>query len=151
LEQQNMSHPDRDKILPVVESLRQAHHAWSLFRAGVHRETGNALTPPQADVLFSLHGTDGLTCADIGNRTCITKGTLTGIIDRLQSRGLVERWEDEYDGRRTIVALTNEGETLRASEYSLYLEQLAGRLHDLASDTADETTQAFQKISTLLA
>jgi DNA-binding MarR family transcriptional regulator len=146
-----MSDADQVRILTVVESLHQAHHAWSLFRVRIHRETGNALTPPQADVLFSLRGTEGLTCADIGNRTCITKGTLTGIVDRLQSRGLVERWEDEYDGRRTIVALTNEGEALSANEYSLFLEQLTGQLHDLEYDTADEATQALQNISTLLA
>ena len=53
---------------------------------------GPASTVAQANVIFTLGNTDGMTCKDIGDWTHITKGTLTGVIDRLELKGLVERW-----------------------------------------------------------
>ena len=41
------------------------------------------LTVSQADVIFTLGNTAGMTCGEIGERTLITKGTLTGVIDRV--------------------------------------------------------------------
>src|SRR5437879_3684643 len=42
----------------------------------------------------------------------ISKGTLTGIARTLESRGLVARSSHPSDGRRVLLALTPEGETL---------------------------------------
>lgn len=39
---------------------------------------------------------------------------ITGIVDRLEERGMVERRSDENDRRVKLIALTSEGERLRA-------------------------------------
>jgi DNA-binding MarR family transcriptional regulator len=39
---------------------------------------------------------------------------ITGIVDRLEERGIVERRSDESDRRVKLIALTSEGERLRA-------------------------------------
>ena len=46
-----------------------------------------------------------LVCSD-------SKGTLTGVVDRLEQRGVVERLANESDRRSSIVRLTARGETL---------------------------------------
>lgn len=70
------------------------------------------LTPAQFDIVATLGNTPGMTFRELGKRTLITKGTLTGVVDRLEQRGVVERMANESDGRSSIVRLTAQGETL---------------------------------------
>ena len=53
-----------------------------------------------------------MTFRELGERTLITKGTLTGVVDRLQTKGLVCRENCPKDGRSTIVSLTHAGEKI---------------------------------------
>jgi DNA-binding MarR family transcriptional regulator len=53
-----------------------------------------------------------MTFKKLGEETLITKGTLTGVITRLEDKGLVQRVASETDGRSQIVRLTAEGEVL---------------------------------------
>lgn len=41
------------------------------------------LTSPQFDVIAPLGGTNGMSMKQVADKTLVTKGTLTGIIDRL--------------------------------------------------------------------
>ena len=64
----------------------------------------------QVDVLAVLGRSEtGLTCSEIAEATLITKGGITGILDRLEARGLVHR-TPSHDDRRSIRAqLTEKG------------------------------------------
>jgi DNA-binding MarR family transcriptional regulator len=72
------------------------------------RELG--LTPAQFDVIATLGNTPGMSSKELGQRTLITKGTLTGVIDRLEERGFVERVGTPNDRRSIHVQLTGAGE-----------------------------------------
>ena len=102
-------------FIPLVEQLSAAYQAFSLYDAEGLRKSGSGLTPSQARVIFALGGTDGMTCKDIGDITLITKGTLTGVVDRLEEKGLVERWSVEGDGRNWLLIddLVDTGNTAR--------------------------------------
>ena len=91
---------DSQEFIPLLRELLGAYHAFASFDANGHRLSGSDLTVAQANVIFALGNTYGMTCKDIGDWTHITKGTLTGVIDRLENKGLVERWAVEGDGRR---------------------------------------------------
>jgi DNA-binding MarR family transcriptional regulator len=49
---------------------------------------------------------------ELGEKTLITKGTLTGVVDRLAARGIVRRVDSQADRRSTRVELTDAGATL---------------------------------------
>ena len=68
------------------------------------------LTSAQFDIIATLGNTPGMTFKELGEKTLITKGTLTGVVDRLESRGLVTRVLQLEDRRSTIVRLTQAGE-----------------------------------------
>jgi len=55
----------------------------------------------------------------------ITKGTLTGIVDRLVERGWVERAAHDSDRRCQIVRLTPSGEALFAQAFPAHMAHLA--------------------------
>jgi DNA-binding MarR family transcriptional regulator len=73
------------------------------------RELG--LTPAQFDIVATLGNTPGMPFRELGERTLITKGTLTGVVDRLEARGLVERVASDVDRRSVTVRLTADGES----------------------------------------
>jgi DNA-binding MarR family transcriptional regulator len=69
------------------------------------------LTLAQMDVLSALARTDGesISCSEIAERTLITKGGITGILDRLEARGLVKRFPSSDDRRSVLVRLSSKG------------------------------------------
>ena len=135
-----------EAFIPLMQELAGAYQAFSLYDAEGLRKSGSGLTPSQARVIFTIGGTDGMTCKDIGDITLITKGTLTGVIDRLEEKGLVERWSVEGDGRKTIVALTRRGERIYAREFPRHVEFLKAKFDRLGSGDRRQATQLLQKI-----
>ena len=69
------------------------------------------LTLAQMDVLSALARAEGasLSCSEIAERTLITKGGITGILDRLEARGLVKRIPSRDDRRSVLVRLSAKG------------------------------------------
>ncbi len=69
------------------------------------------LTLAQVDVLMALGNADdtSLTCSEIAEKTLITKGGITGILDRLEARGLVKRIHSRDDRRSVTVRLSARG------------------------------------------
>ncbi|TXM86137.1 MarR family transcriptional regulator, partial [Methylobacterium sp. WL122] len=55
------------------------------------RLRGLGLSIPQFDVLSTLTEREGLTQQDLAARLYVTKGNVSGLIDRLVEAGLVER------------------------------------------------------------
>ena len=82
------------------------------------------LTPPQFDIIATLGNTQGMTATELGEKTLITKGTLTGVVDRLAGRGWVERVAHESDGRSQIIRLTQAGEGLFAKVFPAHLAHM---------------------------
>ena len=110
--------------LSLAEQVTDAAHqpfvdvARALIKAGFLfvNETGRPyqsydLTLAQMDVLSSLARTDGepISCSEIAERTLITKGGITGILDRLEARGLVKRIPSSDDRRSVLVRLSAKG------------------------------------------
>lgn len=136
-------------FIPLVEELSAAYQAFSLYDAEGLRKSGSGLTPSQARVIFALGGTEGMTCKDIGDITLITKGTLTGVVDRLEEKGLVERWSVEGDGRKTIVALTRKGEKVYDREFPEHIAFLKSKFDGLSAGDRAKATRLLQKIKDL--
>ncbi len=133
-------------FIPLIRELLSTYHAFASCDADGHRLSGSDLTVAQANVIFTLGNTDGMTCKDIGDWTHITKGTLTGVIDRLKSKGLVERWAVEGDGRKTIIALTRKGERVFSKEFPRQVGYLKERFDQLSSRDRDQAVRLLGKI-----
>jgi DNA-binding MarR family transcriptional regulator len=96
--------------------------AWeSLFRAQVTvmREL-NARFPTdeisfnEYDVLFNLSNQPGRRARirDLTRHLLLTQPSISRLVDRLASRGIVEKHSDPGDGRGIIVSMTDEGSAL---------------------------------------
>ena len=62
------------------------------------------LTGPQRMVMQVLVQSQGLSLKELSARLSLAHSTVSGIVDRLQARGMVVRSRDEADGRATVIA-----------------------------------------------
>lgn len=74
---------------------------------------GLGLTYPQYLVLLVLWEHDGVGVRDIGERLELDSGTLSPLLKRLESLGLIERSRLTGDERRVAIHLTESGSALR--------------------------------------
>ncbi len=73
------------------------------------------LTYPQYLAMLVLWEGDGLTVSQLGERLTLDSGTLTPLLKRLATLGLVQRQRDAADERRVLLRLTDAGRRLKAS------------------------------------
>ena len=71
------------------------------------------ITYPQYLALLVLWERDGLTVSELGKRLFLDSGTLTPLLKRLESSGLVTRLRAVEDERRVHITLTPAGRALK--------------------------------------
>jgi hypothetical protein len=79
------------------------------------------LSIPQFDVLSTLTAREGISQTDLAARLSVTKGNISGLVDRLVEAGLVERRNAPGDRRSNAVFLTPEGR--KVAEEGIRLQQ----------------------------
>mgnify|MGYP000852577620 CR=1 FL=1 len=119
----------RAVVVPVIRELARCYQAFQRVSDANIRRLG--LTPAQFDVVVTLGNTPGMAFKELGTRTLITKGTLTGVVDRLEARRLVERCVCPGDGRSTIVRLTAAGDETFRRVFEPHLAHLAPAFESL--------------------
>jgi DNA-binding MarR family transcriptional regulator len=95
------------------------------------------LSIPQFDLLSTLTEREGLTQQELAERLYVTKGNVSGLVDRLVEAGLVERRPIAGDRRSHALHLTDKGRDLAGRGIAAqrdYVRRTLGRLppQDLA-------------------
>jgi DNA-binding MarR family transcriptional regulator len=125
----------RERYLRTLRALARCYQSFERYSAAHIRALG--LTPSQFDIVATLGNTPGMTFKELGEETLITKGTLTGVVDRLEERGLVRRIGSATDGRSTVVALTRRGENEFARSFPAHIAYLKQPFSTLAAADLD--------------
>ncbi|SHL21200.1 MarR family winged helix-turn-helix transcriptional regulator [Roseibium suaedae] len=103
------------------------------------------VTLPQFDVLAQLHREpDGLRLGDLSQRTMVTNGNITGLVERLETDGLLVRERLREDRRVTVARLTEHGR----SEFERMAHAHESWLKELMRDMDPEVlTSLFSHVS----
>jgi DNA-binding MarR family transcriptional regulator len=101
------------------------------------------LTPSQFDVIVTLGDTTGLTCSQLSSQTLVTKGTLTGVLDRLAKKGLIRREAVASDKRRTKIRLTEKGNALFKRVFAAHITFLRPFFERALSQEEVETARTL--------
>ena len=109
-------------FLPVLRNLVSAYQAFERYSAPDLRAMG--LTMTQFDVIATLGNQPPMTCKELGEKTLVTKGTLTGVLERLESKGILERKLNPEDARSQMIRLTVEGQKLFEKVFPAHLQHL---------------------------
>ncbi len=112
--------------------LRVTQHASRQFRFHFGRLN---LTFPQALVLNTLLEEDGkIPISALAERTGSANSTVSGIVDRLEKLGLVQRERSEADRRVIYVALTSKCRTMREDARTNVRGYFSGLLDSLSEE-----------------
>jgi MarR family transcriptional regulator, organic hydroperoxide resistance regulator len=95
---------DAESVMAHLRALRQELLTTSIEPAGDRDRSG--LTAPQVSLIRSLVNDGSATVTELARRLSLSHSTTSGIVDRLQARGLVTREVDPSDRRYTRVQVT---------------------------------------------
>ncbi len=74
----------------------------------------DAFNGAQGRILYVLWQTDGIPIIELSKRTGLAKTTLTSMLDRMETAGLIKRCFDQKDRRQILVVLTETARGLQA-------------------------------------
>jgi MarR family 2-MHQ and catechol resistance regulon transcriptional repressor len=97
-----------ERYLKSIRLLAECMQSFERLSGDQVRQSG--LTHAQFDIIATLGNTPGMSYKELGDKTLITKGTLTGVIERLEQKGLVERERSVDDKRSFFIRLSKQGE-----------------------------------------
>lgn len=138
-----------ERYLKSVRLLAECLQGFERFSGESVRQSG--LTPPQFDIIATLGNTPGMSYKELGERTLITKGTLTGVIERLESKGLVARTRSPDDKRSFFVQLTAQGEHVFNEVFPKVIAQGKQLFAPFTDADFEEVDRSLRKLKALIA
>ncbi len=123
---------DYDLMKDIFMDLRRIMRAMDVYSrqlAGSH-----GLTGPQMLCLREITTHTSLTTGALARAVALSPATLTGILDRLESRGLVSRERRPEDKRRVLVSLTPLGKQIALELPSPLQDRFGSRMTELSTD-----------------
>ena len=129
----------------VLQLLQTADTLWNASR--VFFEPWE-LSPSQFNLLNLLHlHPDGLSQSELSRCLIVHRSNLTGLVDRLEQRGLVERQEVAEDRRAYRVVLTKAGARLVHEILPAYYAGAEAVLADVSDRRAEELAKELAQVS----
>jgi len=99
---------DKVKLFHTVNKLHQA-----LFRSSDKMLAAHAgVSTTQSAVLLYLRNDDPVSIGDVAETIGIKITSMSGLIDRMQKKGLIRRTRDSVDARTVLLSLTDLGRTV---------------------------------------
>ena len=102
------------------------------------------LTYTQYIAMLVLWETDLLTVKELGEKLCLDSGTLTPLLKKMESQGLLNRSRNAADERSVIVSLTAKGRDLR--ERAVSIPERLGSCLPLTADEAKTLYALLYKV-----
>jgi DNA-binding MarR family transcriptional regulator len=120
---------------------------WIAMRRFLQSLQSFGLTPPQFVALFALaHHGEARPMSDLTNVVLLDPPTMTGVIDRLEKGGLVERTRTDTDRRVVLVQVTPAGiNVVRQVQERLLADDVSG-CSTLTDQELAETEQLLRDI-----
>jgi DNA-binding MarR family transcriptional regulator len=138
-----------ERYLKSIRLLAECMQGFERLSGQHVRECG--LTHAQFDIIATLGNTAGMPYKELGERTLITKGTLTGVIERLEQKGLVERERCKIDKRSFFIRLTGQGEKLFAEVFPQVISKGAELFTSMDGEDFDALEQQLSRLKQVLA
>ena len=136
------------EILPETKQLEAliSNVSWLAKRHLAHEISAFSLTAPQYSVLNCLkQQSNPQTMSQLAHECAAVMPTMTGIIDRLESRGLVSRKRDPNDRRSLFINITPTGKALVDEVTRHRCEQANKFLKTISKDESQIMVDVLQK------
>ena len=132
----------------ILVALRRITRAIDLRSRMLLQDYG--LTAPQLTALHAISRLQPVTASVLAKEIHLGQPTVTGIVTRLERRGLIERTRGERDRRSVSITLTEEGERVLRDAPSLLQDQFLQRLGDLKEWERTQILATLQRIADMM-
>jgi DNA-binding MarR family transcriptional regulator len=117
----------------------------------LRQEADSGFTPSQQSALATIHNHGPLTLGALADHERVAPPSITKVVAKLETDGLVERTPDPTDGRVWRVTTTAAGSALVKESRRRKTTWLTGRLHDLGPDAQARLAAALDALDAILA
>jgi DNA-binding MarR family transcriptional regulator len=100
--------------------------------------------------LECLYESDRLSMSDIAENIMVNVSTVTGIVDRLEKKGFLERCRESGDRRVITIALTEKGRNLAENSPPLVHHRIVDAVKRLSETERAEISKALNTLSRLI-
>lgn len=134
-------------FLPLIKELATTYQAFESYSTSHVKELG--LTMTQFDILATLGNQPPMTCKELGEKTLILKGTMTGVLERMEAKGLIERIPNKDDGRSYKIGLTKSGNKLFQKAFPEHLQYLGKAFSKLSNKEIEQAVKTLKAVKTI--
>jgi len=132
----------------ILLSVRKIMRAIDMHSSFLARQYG--LTSPQLICMKRLSEEKEMTPGGLAKAVHLSHATVTGIIGRLEKKGLLQRTRSTADGRSYLIRLTDSGLSMVQSSPSMLQDQFMHELSKLANWEKTMILSSLQRITSIL-
>lgn len=143
-----MADPDLDLDRPVLAAIRRIVHGVDSHSKKVERAAG--ITLPQLVVLSAVRTLGEVTTGRISAAASLSPATVTLILDKLESRGLVQRYRNTTDRRVVHARLTEKGAQALEAAPPLLHERFVSRFSQLDAARKSAILAALEEVADMM-
>lgn len=132
----------------VLQSLRRIMRSVSGYSRRLNAESH--VTTPQLICLHALRRSGAVTFGQLARAVDISVSTATGIMDRLEDKGLVKRKRSNADRRKVYLELTAAGAAVVTRSPSLLQDRLVAGLARLPESDRAGIAEALERVVSLM-
>lgn len=132
----------------IIYSIRRLMQAGELYTKELNKVY--SISSAQLNCLLALYESGPLSPSLIAQKILVNSSTVTGIIDRLEGKGLVSRARISKDRRVITIELTKKGETLAKNAPPPIQQKIIDRLNNLSKEEIDNLSATLLKLTDML-
>ena len=137
-----------EKYEQLLISLRRVIRAIDIHSRQLNKQSG--LTGPQLMVMQKIAQLDTPLAKQVATEITLSAATVTTIIDRLESRGLVVRTRSETDKRKVHLSLSDAGIALLSGSPKPLQEHFIKRYQNLEEWEQSQLLSAVERIASMM-
>lgn len=135
-------------VSEIIDNIRRVFKAVNEHSKKAERDTG--ITGPQLWAIKVIGDLSPIRVSDLAHRMYLHPATVVGILDRLESRGLVKRIRSKEDRRVVKVQLTDEGKKIVTKAPQVAQGLLVAGLEPLPLKRLNEIASALEELVHIL-
>jgi DNA-binding MarR family transcriptional regulator len=132
----------------IIYSIRRLMQAGELYTKELNKVYN--VSSAQLNCLLVLYDSGSLSPSQIARHILVNSSTVTGIIDRLEAKGLVRRLRISKDRRVITVELTKNGNVLAENAPPPIQHKIVDGLNRLSREEIDNISATLLKLTNML-
>ena len=134
-------------FLPIVKQLARAYQEFEGYSSTHIRGLG--LLPVQIDVSATRANQPPMSFKQLGEKTLISKSSLTGVVERMVQKGLITTQDNPDDARSHMLKLTTKGQKIFDKAFPEHLKHLEKVFQKLSKKQMKEIEESLKTLKSI--